>query len=125
MPQFAPGEEKTAVVTMTNPTTAPFDYYMVLYMGVNMVAMGDAEFSLEAGESKDISMPVVMPPDPGVYPVYIDVWSGETLLGHYQATENVEIVSLGGALGTFSTLIYPAARPRSRAAAGTTLYLMA
>jgi hypothetical protein len=91
MPRFSPGEEKTAIVTMTNPTARAFDYRMVLYMGVNMVAMGDAEFSLEAGESSNISIPVVMPASPGVYPVYLDVWSGETLLGHYQANENVEI----------------------------------
>jgi len=91
MPRFSPGEEKTAIVTMTNPTTRAFDYRMVLYMGVNMVAMGDAEFNLEAGESKDISVSVVMPANPGVYPVYVDVWSGETLLGHYQANEVVEI----------------------------------
>ena len=91
MPQFSPGEEKTARVTMTNPTAKAFGYRMVLYMGVNMVAMGDAEFSLNAGESKDIAIPVVMPTNPGVYPVYLDVWSGETLLGHYQANEDVEI----------------------------------
>ena len=91
MPQFAPGTQKIATVTMTNPTEKGFDYHMVLYMGVNMVAMADAYFRLEAGESRGIGVVVIMPSSPGVYPVYLDVWSGETLLGHYQATEDVEI----------------------------------
>jgi hypothetical protein len=93
MPEFSPGEEKTALVAITNPTSKAFSYQMVLYMGVNMVAMGDAEFSLEAGESKDIGIPVVMPSGAGIYPVYVDVWHGDELLNHYKASEDVEIVA--------------------------------
>jgi len=62
-------------------------------MGVNMVVMANASFHLEAGEAKEVSFPVVMPTSEGVYPVYLDAWSGETLLGHYKAVEDVIIVS--------------------------------
>jgi len=92
MAQFSPGEEKTARVTVTNPTAGAFDYHMVLYMGTNMVAMGDVDFHLEADESKEVTIPVVMPLDPGVYPVCRDVWSGEDFLGRYPAAD-VEIAA--------------------------------
>jgi len=94
MPEFAPGVEKTAVVPMSNPTTKAFDYTAELYMGVNLALMTSTNFHLEAGESKDIDMPVVMPSEPGTYPVYIGVFSGGQFIEPlYQATEDVRIAA--------------------------------
>jgi hypothetical protein len=94
LPQFYAGEQKTAKVTVGNPTGKPFDYNATLYLGVDQLAMDEAVFSLNAGESKQVNFGVTMPPQPGVYPVYLSVFSGGQLLGLYQATENLEIVAL-------------------------------
>ena len=94
MPQFHPGEVKTAKVTMRNPANKAFDYHAMLYMGVDQVAMAEADFRLNAGESKDISFSVTMPEQEGVYPVYLSAFSAGQLLAHFQAAENVEIAAL-------------------------------
>lgn len=93
MPEFTGGVKKTARATMTNPVAKAFDYSATLYMGVNMVAMANAGFHLEAGESKQIELPTIMPAEPGVYPVFIDVWSNSAPLGHYKAVEDVIILA--------------------------------
>jgi len=92
MPEFAPGESKTARVPMKNPTEEAFDYTAELYMGVNLTLMSAVNFHLEAGESKDVDMLVTMPSEPGTYPVYIGVFSGGQFIEPlYQAAEDVVI----------------------------------
>jgi len=86
---------------MSNPTVAPFDYSAELYMGTNLALLASADFHLEAGESKDISLPVIMPSVSGTYPVYIGVFSSGVSIGLYKAVEDVTITlpapfTLGG-----------------------------
>ncbi|MBA7506486.1 hypothetical protein ES706_05177 [subsurface metagenome] len=94
MPQFGPGELKTARVPMTNPTAKAFDYVADLYMGTNLALMAETPFHLDAQESKDISLPVTMPTVAGTYPVHIGVFSGGVNIGLYRATEDVVIISV-------------------------------
>ncbi len=86
MTQFFAGEQKTAKAVMTNPTSKAFDYHAVLYMGIDRAAMAEADFRINAGQEKEISLPVTMP-SPGVYPVHLGVFSGETLLNLIEAQE--------------------------------------
>ena len=91
--EFYAGSVHTARAVMHNPTSEAFDYIGVLYMGTNQVVFDEVPFQLNAGESKEISFSVTMPASVGEYPVYLSVFSGAVLLAHYQATENVVIVS--------------------------------
>lgn len=94
MPQFSAGEQKTAIIPMANPTGKPFDYSVELYMGTNLTLMTSADFHLEAGELKNISLLVTMPSVVGTYPVYIGAFSeGENIPPIYQV-EDIVIVSV-------------------------------
>lgn len=91
MPEFYSGEQKTAIITMVNPTSKPFDYLAELYMGTDLAIMASAPFHLDAEQSKDISLPVTMPLVAGTYPVHIGVFSNGQSIGLYKAVEDVII----------------------------------
>ncbi|GAI97353.1 unnamed protein product, partial [marine sediment metagenome] len=94
MPQFGPGEVRTAIASMSNPTAKGFSYNAELYLGLPKGASsGVIPFSLAAGEIRNISFPVTMPDAPGTYPVYLDVFVADQLLGAYRATEDVVITA--------------------------------
>lgn len=96
--QFELSSSHTAIVTMSNPTTKPFDYLAELYMGIDLALMASEDFHLEAEEAKDISLPVIMPNTPGTYPIHIGVFSGGQSIGLYRAIRDVIIVGLLGDL---------------------------
>lgn len=93
MPEFSPGESKTAVVTMSNPKPKAFDYVAELYMGTDLALMAQESFHLEKEGLKDISLPVTMPLVVGVYPVYLGVFSNGQFLEPLYHAEDVSIAA--------------------------------
>jgi len=104
MPQFSPGESKTAKVVMKNPTSKAFSYNASLILGLPEVAKSEKAFSIPAGGELEVNFPVTMPSTPGEYLVFLSVFSGGVSIGLYQSMENVVIVApiLPFTFGTFS-----------------------
>lgn len=93
MPEFYLGEQKTAVVVMSNPTAKAFDYVVELYMGEALALKAQASFHLEAAESKNVSLVVTMPSAVGSYPVYLAVFSGGVFIPPLYQGENITVVA--------------------------------
>lgn len=91
--EFEPGSSHTAKSMLSNPTGKAFDYEGYLYMGTGLAVVSYSPFHLDAGESKEIGFLVIMPADPGVYPVHLGVFSGGQNIGLYKAIEDVTIVA--------------------------------
>ncbi|MFC1910552.1 hypothetical protein ACFLXC_04630 [Chloroflexota bacterium] len=92
MPEFNAGESKTASVAMRNPAGKAFDYEAALYMGTDLAVMSQAQFSLNAGEEKQVSFPVTMPTVIGTYPVHIGVFSEGKSIALYKSVEDVMVI---------------------------------
>ncbi|GAH11528.1 unnamed protein product, partial [marine sediment metagenome] len=84
---FHAGEQKIAIVPVTNPTEKGFDYRIELYMGTNLAIMAEESFHLNAGEQKNITLDVTMPAEIGIYPVHLGLYSGDIVFGPYQAED--------------------------------------
>ena len=95
MLEFNTGEQKAAILPMTNPTTKEYDYVVVLYLGADMAIMSQEYFHLNAGEEKNVSLLVTMPGVEGIYPVYLGLFSGGQLIAQYQ-DEDIALVLIAG-----------------------------
>jgi hypothetical protein len=91
MPQFMPGESKTAKATMSNPKGVALDYTGFLYFGDIRVV--EIPFRLNAGEEKVVSFPVTIPSATGTYSVLLYVYSSGQGIGLYKATEDAVIAA--------------------------------
>jgi hypothetical protein len=92
MPSFIAGSTHNAKVTLTNPKTVGFDYTAII--SLDSAASVQANFHLNAGESKDILFAVTMPYISQVYAVTLSVFSGGNLIASYRATEDVTVTAV-------------------------------
>lgn len=93
MPEFAPGESKTAVAPIT-VKPAGLNCEAELFLGpddMTKVATSGRIPFVSTGVSQDVRLPVVMPAAEGTYHVYADVYAEGLLIAAYQATEDVII----------------------------------
>jgi len=94
MPEFAPGGAKTAIATITvrpSGLSCSAELYLVSN-GAKVATSGIKPFT-STGARQNISLPVSMPGVEGTYPVYLDVFADDMLIGAYQATEDVIITA--------------------------------
>ncbi|MBA7639596.1 hypothetical protein ES703_47255 [subsurface metagenome] len=92
MPEFAPGEVKTARAPITvkpSGLSCSAELYLVSN-GAKVTTSGIKPFT-STGARQDISFPITMPTE-GRYPVWLDVFVQAMLIGAYKAVEDVSIV---------------------------------
>jgi len=89
VPQFNTGEVKSARVTFTNPKAQAVTLTAILFIGTDMIAIGQTNFVLTAGQSKEVTISVGFPTTPGTYPIYIGVFYGGVLVQLFHAIEDV------------------------------------
>lgn len=93
MPQFVPGEQKTATVLLV-AVPAGLNYEAELTLGpdpgVAVATSGRVGF-VSAGGQQEVIAPVAMPPGEGTFHVYVFVYHAGEVLGIYQADEDVII----------------------------------
>lgn len=92
MPQFVPGESKTAlapIVVKPSGLSCSTELYLVSN-GAKVATSGVKAFT-STGAKQDIRFPLTMPAE-GAYPVYLDIFTNGLPIGAYQAREDVVIV---------------------------------
>ena len=93
MPQFAPGEAKTAVAPITVMPSG-LNCNAEVFLGpdeMTKVATSGLVPFTSTGVSQDVRLPVTMPSAAGTYHVFIDVYAEGILIAAYQAIEDVVI----------------------------------
>lgn len=95
MPQFAPGEVKSARAPITvKPSGLSCSAELYLVSNGAKVATSGIKLFTSTGAKQDVSLPITMPGAEGVYPVYLDIFTNGLLIGAYKAVEDVVITSL-------------------------------
>lgn len=95
MPQFTPGELKSArapITVLPSGLSCSAELYLVSN-GAKVTTSGIKLFT-STGARQDISFPITMPGAEGTYPVYLDIFTNGLLIGAYKAVEDVVIVRL-------------------------------
>ena len=104
MPEFAPGEAKTAVAPITVKPSG-LSCEAEIFLGpdemTKVVTSGRVAFT-STGVEQDVSLPVTMPATEGTFHVYADVYAEGILLAAYQALEDVVIAPVEVPPFTFS-----------------------
>ncbi|MBA7628105.1 hypothetical protein ES703_35575 [subsurface metagenome] len=91
MPEFAPGEVKTAIAPVTVQPSG-LSCEAEVFLGPNeltKVATSGLIPFVSTGVSQGVRLPVPMPTVEGTYHVYIDVYAEGLLIAAYQALEDV------------------------------------
>ena len=95
MPQFSPGEAKTAIAPIT-VSPSGLSCEAELFLGpdelTKVATSGRRPFS-STGASQSVRLPITMPSAEGTYHAYIDVYAGGLLIAAYQAIEDVVIAA--------------------------------
>jgi hypothetical protein len=91
-PGFPPGSTQTAVAELLNPTSSILPYSGRLCLDKPaVVCTGTKYFNINAGATKDVNFPILMPTEEGTYGVYLSIFHNDELLEEYQAPEDVVI----------------------------------
>ncbi len=95
MPQFAPGETKTAIAPIT-AKPAGMACEAELFLGpdelTKVSTSGRIPF-VSTGASQSVSLPIAMPSEPGTYHGYIDVFTNGMRFLAYKTVEDIVIVA--------------------------------
>ncbi len=110
MPQFAPGESKTAIAPIT-VSPSGMNCEAEIFLGPNdttKVATSGRVSFVSTGAAKNVSLPIVMPSASGSYHGYVDVLAGGLRFLAYLLTEDVVIAApiYGVNFGTLTGSIY-------------------
>jgi len=109
-PEFSPGSEHTAHALMTNNTPKEWTYNAELSLvkgGTTYTSSGTITFSLAAGASQTINLPITMPIAEGTYQVFLDIYVAGELIAAYLAIEDITISQVVPAGFVYSNITCP------------------